>query len=169
MAIHPAGRVFSMIGGDVGWARFTHPLLGFSVEHPKGWEPRPDSMGAALVVLSPAEEPVPFRPNLTVTIARRPDEGSLDDYVAQQEDRASVVLTDFKVRDRREASIGDMTALKVSGRYRQGKLEIELAQWHIERAEAIVTVSAAAEDELWAECLPTFERIAGSFELAGAS
>lgn len=126
-------------------------------------------MGAALVVLSPAGEPVPFRPNLTVTIARRPGDGSLDAYVAEQEDRAAMVLSDFEVRERTESSIGDMAALKVSGRYRQGKLGIELAQWHIERGEAIVTVSAAAEDELWAECLPTFERIAGSFELAGAS
>ena len=156
-----------MIGGDVGWARFTHPLLGFSIEHPNGWEPRPDSMGAALVVLSPAEEPVPFRPNLTVTIARRPGHGSLDDYVAEQEGRAAVVLTDFEVRDRVTASIGGMAALKVSGRYRQGKLVIELAQWHIERGEAIVTVSAASENEGWAHRLPTFERIAGSFELAG--
>ena len=158
-----------MIGGDNGWARFTHPLIGFSIEHPEGWQPKPDAMGAALVVLSPVDEPVPFRPNLTVTIARRATGDSLDDFVAEQENRAAVVLTDFEIRDRTVVKIGDIPGLKVSGGYRQGRLEIELQQWHIERGEAIVTVSAAAETELWAGCLPMFERIAGSLQLAAVN
>ena len=155
-----------MIGGESGWARFTHPLLGFSIEHPNGWEPRPDSMGTALVILSSVEEPVPFRPNLTVAIARRPTERSLDDFVAEQENRASMVLTDFEILDRAETMIDDMPVLKLSGGYRQGRLEIDLAQWHIERGDAVVTLSAAADSELWPGCLPTFERIATSLEFA---
>lgn len=112
MAI-PAGKVFSMIGGDVGWARFTHPLIGFSIRHPEEWQPEPDAM-AAFVVLSPVDEPVPFCPNPTVTFARRATGDSLDAYVAEQEDRAATVLSDFEVRDRSEVKIGDIPGLKVS-------------------------------------------------------
>lgn len=50
------------------WVRYEHPLVELSLEHPVDWQAVSNAMGAALVVLAPIEEPVPFRANLVVSL-----------------------------------------------------------------------------------------------------
>lgn len=153
---------------EAPWTTSAHPKLGFSIQHPESWEVYPDAMGCALVLLEPVPAPVPFRPNVNVTIHPA---ASLEQFVAEEEARAKTVLNDFTTADLTELEIGGRRALRTSASFQQGAFLVATSQWHLDAPGLIVTVSSAAVEDDYERLEEVLERIAtslrGSWE-AGA-
>lgn len=146
------------------WERFEHGLFGFTVFHPPDWDALPGAMGAALLLLGPITEPVPFRANLVITIHPLP-EGGLDIFVSDQQERSAVVLTDFRLVEEGAKSTGVRDRGHFAASYRQGRQTIELLQWNVSWGGSVVSTSAAAPSGEMDQLREVFDTIRRSLAL----
>jgi hypothetical protein len=137
----------------------------FALQFPGHWavDEQPPA-GVAVSVVAPLGSDETFRPNVNV-LFQEWQSGDLDEAARASIGELERFMTDLRVLDYEETSVGDRPARRLLSTYRQGLYSLTLEQWYVAADDKLAVVSATSETPAYDRVADTLEAVATSLEL----
>jgi hypothetical protein len=140
---------------------FRHPVEGFAIPFPDGWERIDDVDDVALVVAEP-EHPPWFRANLVVTVEAT-DIDDLDRWAEESVRALEDLLDDLHVVDVERTEIAGFATRRTLAHHDAGGHAVTLEQWAVLAGGLGFVISASVATLEYAAYADAFAEIAAGF------
>jgi hypothetical protein len=161
----PAVTMTPEITPIVSDGQFKAPAKGYGVQIPEGWIARPNFMPTTTsstdVFFAPVDES-PVRPNIAVTCEQVEQGTSLEQYIGQKREIATVTTGHTPEAEKREVSGGEATLLTYS---LTKEPVVDKVEAYFQGKDCIWTVALAVPGGQRETYRPTFQAFLSSFQL----